>query len=44
MQFIQPNFFDGPSLSIREDDGLAEKFGLSLPIGLQDSGCALLGR
>jgi hypothetical protein len=44
MQFIQPHFFDGPSLSIREDDGLTEKFGLGFLICAQDSGRVLLGR
>ena len=44
MQFIQPHFFDGPSLSIGEDDGLTEKFGLGFLVCAQDSGRVVLGR
>ena len=40
VQFVEPNVVDGAGLSIGEDDGLAEKFGLGLLVLAQDRGCS----
>jgi hypothetical protein len=40
VQFIKPNRFDGPGLSIAKDHGVADKFGLNLLELAEDRGRA----
>jgi hypothetical protein len=36
VQFIQPDVLDCPCLSVGQDDGFADQFGLRRPVLIQD--------
>src|SRR6516225_2119319 len=43
MRFIQPDIVHGPGLSVSQDDGLANKLGLSPVEFDKDGGCSCFG-